>query len=67
MRPLFKLLGLSPNEASVRDPDTIERISEALEELEPESARYVAAFAYVLARVAHADWDISAEEVAVME
>jgi uncharacterized tellurite resistance protein B-like protein len=67
MRPLFKLLGLSPNEASVRDPHTIERIAEALEELGPDSARYVAAFAYVLARVAHADWDISPEEVAVME
>ena len=33
----------------------------------PEKARFVAAFAYLLGRVAHADLDISAEETAEME
>ena len=40
---------------------------EALDHLEPERARYLAAFAYLLGRIAHADRDVSAEETAVME
>ena len=35
--------------------------------MDPERARAVAAFAYVLGRVAHADLDISASETAAME
>jgi uncharacterized tellurite resistance protein B-like protein len=66
MRSLFKLLGLEPESARVRDPRTVERIAAQLDELGPR-ARYVAAFAYVLARVAHADLSISEDEVDVME
>ena len=49
------------------DTETVRRIVGELEALEPERARYVAAFAYILGRVAHADHDISAEETAEME
>jgi len=40
---------------------------EALDHLEPEKARYLAAFAYLLGRVAHADQHVSPEETRVME
>ena len=35
--------------------------------LEPQTAKYLAAFAYVLARVAHADLSIDSEETTAME
>jgi uncharacterized tellurite resistance protein B-like protein len=40
---------------------------DALDNLEPERARFLAAFAYLLGRVAHADQQVSAEETRVME
>jgi len=40
---------------------------EALDHLEPDRARYLAAFAYVLGRVAHADQHVSPEETHAME
>jgi tellurite resistance protein len=46
---------------------TVRRIVARLEEMPPERARLVASAAYTLARAAHADLDISAEETAVME
>ncbi len=46
---------------------TIRRISQAIDQLAPERARYIAAFAFILGRVANADLDISPEEVAEME
>ena len=39
----------------------------ALDQLEPDRARFLAAFAYLLGRVAHADQDVSAEETRAME
>ena len=70
MRSLQRFLGLSDEQgghAEVRDAETIRRIAAELEALEPEHARYVAAFSYVLARVAHADWEVSEDEVRTME
>jgi uncharacterized tellurite resistance protein B-like protein len=49
------------------DTETVRKIVARLEALPPERARYVAAFAYVLSRVAHADLSISADETAKME
>jgi len=46
---------------------TVREIVRQLDGLEPERARFLAAFAYVLSRVANADLDISAEETAEME
>ena len=40
---------------------------EALDHLEPHRARYLAAFAYLLGRVAHADQHVSPEETDAME
>ena len=40
---------------------------DALDHLEPERARYLAAFAYLLGRVAHADRHVSPEETRAME
>jgi uncharacterized tellurite resistance protein B-like protein len=40
---------------------------DALDHLAPDRARFLAAFAYLLGRVAHADLDVSAEETRAME
>ncbi len=49
------------------DTDTVRRIVASLDKLDPERARYVAAFAYVLARVALADRVVSEAETRTME
>ena len=48
------------------DTETVRRIVHELDKLEPDRARYLAAFAYVLSRVAGADSDFSAAETAKM-
>lgn len=40
---------------------------DALDHLEPARARYLAAFAYLLGRIAHADQHVSPEELSTME
>ena len=40
---------------------------DALDHLDPDRARFLAAFAYLLGRVAHADQHVSAEETQAME
>jgi uncharacterized tellurite resistance protein B-like protein len=52
--------------AAAGDTDTVRRIVAALDQLEPARARYLAAFAYVLSRVAGADLEISDVETARM-
>ena len=49
------------------DTATVRRIASELERLEPATARYLAAFAYVLARVAQADLRIDASETEAMQ
>ena len=48
------------------DTDTVRRIVAELEALDPARARYLAAFAYVLSRIAHADSHISEDETEKM-
>ena len=48
------------------DTDTVRRIVGELDALEPARARFLAAFAYVLGRVAHADSHISEDETEKM-
>ncbi len=68
MRSLFRLLGLDEaKRPESRDTETVRRISAELDKLDPEEARFLAAFAYVLARVAHADYEVSQDEVREME
>ena len=68
MRSVLLLLGLSnvkPPES--RDTETVRRIAAELDKLEPEEARFLAAFAYVRARVANADYEVSEDEIREME
>ena len=63
------LFGLKPQERrqSSGETDTVRKIVEALDRLDTESARYLAAFAYVLSRVARADLTVTPEETRAME
>jgi uncharacterized tellurite resistance protein B-like protein len=65
MRGILARLGIGS--ADTQDTDTVRRIAGQLDELEPDRARYVAAFAFVLSRIARADHEISADEVSTME
>lgn len=68
LKSLFTPSGTEPPGSSQDgDTETVRRIVARLEALEPARARWIAAFAYILGRVAHADLDISAEETAKME
>ena len=67
MRSLFRLLGIEPAGRESDDTATVRRLAAELDRLPEPEARYLAAFAYVLARVAHADLEISEEEVRAME
>jgi uncharacterized tellurite resistance protein B-like protein len=72
---LLRFLGLATSSggatASKRDEagetETVRRIAGQLDRLPPEQARYLASFAYVLARVAHADLEVDTSEIAEME
>jgi len=71
VRSLLDLLGLADRtpagDAGTAETATVRKIARELEELEPERARFLAAFAYLLSRVAHADLEISDEETRSME
>ncbi len=54
-------------EVETAETETVRKIVDALDQMEPAQARYIAAFAYLLSRVAHADLDISPEETQEME
>jgi uncharacterized tellurite resistance protein B-like protein len=45
----------------------LRELVDALDRLEPDHARYLAQFAYLLGRVAHADQHVSSEEIRTME
>lgn len=67
---LLRFLGLggSGGSASERgETETVRRIAGQLDRLPPEQAKFLASFAYVLARVANADLEIDDDEVAEME
>lgn len=56
------LRSAASNAAPHADTDTVRRIMAELERLDPADARFLAAFAYVMGRVANADLDISSAE-----
>jgi uncharacterized tellurite resistance protein B-like protein len=65
---LLARLGLAPKKDLIAtDVALVHRISDALERLPPEHARFVGTFALLLARVAHADLEISDAEIRGME
>jgi len=58
-------LGLSKVDAPEHAP--LREVVSALDRLEPERARHIARFAYLLGRVAHADRHVTPEETTTME
>ena len=66
---ILRFLKLNPESQSPSsaETETVRKITEALDRLEPERARFIAAFAYLLGRVARADLHISPEETRAME
>ena len=65
MGNIWSWLGLNPREPEEHSP--LRDVVNALDRLEPDRARYLARFAYLLGRVAHADRHVSPEETAAME
>ena len=64
----FRWLGLNQAPSGpTAETETVRKIAAALDGMEEAKARYVAAFAYVLSRVAGADMQITPEETATME
>jgi len=63
---LFRTL-LGTDAAATEETETVARIATVLSGVTPERARLLAAFAYLLGRVAFADHEVSADERAVME
>jgi uncharacterized tellurite resistance protein B-like protein len=67
---ILKMLGFAVEDHGgheAGETETVRKIVGRLEALPPERARFVAAFAYTLSRVAQADLVISPEETAKME
>jgi uncharacterized tellurite resistance protein B-like protein len=62
-RALLKWIGA---DATVVEPAVLDRAASALDGLRPERARYVAAFAYLLARVAGVDSRVTPDELDLM-
>lgn len=69
MKSLLSFLGLEKPMAAegAAETETVRKITQKLDQLPPEQARFVAAFAYILGRVANADMDISSAETETME
>ena len=66
VRQLLSWLGVEdPREAHESTP--LRELIETLDRLDPARARYLARFAYLLGRVAHADRRVSPEETRAME
>jgi uncharacterized tellurite resistance protein B-like protein len=68
---ILNVLGLVPGSGGHRsagsETETVRQIVAELDQLEPERANYIAAFAYILSRVALADMQISDDETQAME
>ncbi len=65
---LLRFLGIGTEESTEQgETETVRRIASQLERLPADKAKHLASFAYVLARVAHADLEIDDSEVAAME
>jgi uncharacterized tellurite resistance protein B-like protein len=63
---LWKWLGLKGHEADEPD-DGLQEIEKALAGMDPEHARYIACFAYILTRAARADHEVTDAEMAEMQ
>lgn len=67
-RSLLRFFGLGATvDSEVHDIQGVRTIIDALDTLEPDRARYLAAFAYILSRVAHVDQHVSVQETEAIE
>ena len=65
---LLRFLGIGESiDEGRRETETVRRIAAELERLPAEQAKYLAAFAYVLARIANADLRIDESETSEMQ
>jgi uncharacterized tellurite resistance protein B-like protein len=67
---IIEFLGLARKEKRAEDSaetETVRRIVAALDQMDPERARYLAAFAFILCRAARADLKITTSETETME
>lgn len=65
---ILSFLGLSSSKAaSGGETQSVRKIVASLDAMEPERARWIAAFAFLLCRVARTDLAVSEEEAAAME
>ena len=64
---ILRFLGLESKTSKSADTETVRRIVASLDAMEPERARWIASFAFLLCRVARSELVISAEESAAME
>src|SRR2546425_5171666 len=66
---ILKFLGYDPDRMATEheSTETVRKIVAALDRLEPDRARHIAIFAYILSRVARADLVISDAETRAME
>jgi uncharacterized tellurite resistance protein B-like protein len=64
---LFGIKGAPEPPESRSASETVRRITEQLDKMDADRAKYIAAFSYLLGRVAHADLSISEQETREME
>lgn len=64
---LFGIHRKDPWEEQATPSETLRKIIAELNHMDREQAKYIASFAYVLGRVAHADFEISEQETLAME
>ena len=62
-----EFLGLAEKPHSSAETESVRKVVAALDSLEESRARFIAAFGYILGRVANADMHITAEETRAME
>jgi uncharacterized tellurite resistance protein B-like protein len=66
-RPAGSSAGAPPGAGPAAETDTVRKIVAELDSLDPERARFIASFSYILGRVAHSDLEISEDEIRAME
>ena len=64
---ILEWLGLVPAQGAAEDGDAVRRIERELDSMDPSRARYLALFAFLLARVADVDLVVSEAETRQME
>ena len=64
---ILRFLGLDSKTSTTADTQTVRRIVASLDAMDPQRARWIAAFAFLLCRVARSELVISEEESLAME